>query len=267
MRGVRRTAVFAAPLAVMLILGASAANAATLVFNGTLIGANEVPPNASTGIGTAIVSWDTTTNLMTVNMSFAGLASTTTVSHIHCCTPPGAIEIPATTVPTFPGFPVGVTTGTYLMTFDMTLASSYNPAFITAHGGTVSGAMAALLAGLQAGQAYLNIHTSLFPNGEIRSQLQTPTAVQLTRFTATRSGRDVRLRWRTRSEAAMLAFNVYRGAASHRTRVTHRPIFAAGRVAGATYSWVDHRRRGSSYWLQIVGTDGTKSWYGPVRAA
>ena len=78
----------------------------------------------------------------------------------------------ATAVPTFPGFPLGVTTGTYLQTFDLTLASTYNPAFITAHGGTVAGAQAAFIAGLLSGQAYLNIHTSQFPGGEIRGQLQ-----------------------------------------------------------------------------------------------
>ena len=77
----------------------------------------------------------------------------------------------ATAVPTFPGFPLGVTTGTYLQTFDLTVASTYNPAFITAHGGTVSGAMAAFIAGLTSGQTYLNIHTSQFPGGEIRGQL------------------------------------------------------------------------------------------------
>lgn len=77
----------------------------------------------------------------------------------------------ATTVPTFPGFPLGVTTGTYLMTFDLTLASTYNPAFITAHGGTVAGAQAAFIAGLLSGQTYLNIHTTQFPGGEIRGQL------------------------------------------------------------------------------------------------
>ena len=78
----------------------------------------------------------------------------------------------ATVVPTFPGFPLGVTTGTYLQTFDLTLASSYNPAFITAHGGTVAGAQAAFIAGLLSGQTYLNIHTVQFPGGEIRGQLQ-----------------------------------------------------------------------------------------------
>jgi hypothetical protein len=52
--------------------------------------------------------------------------------------------------------------------------ATYNPAFVTAHGGTVAGAEAALLAGLQNSESYLNVHTTLFPNGEIRGILATP---------------------------------------------------------------------------------------------
>src|SRR5919109_100335 len=159
-------------LVVMLLLGSAVAKADQLAFTATLTGSQEVPPSGSAGIGSGLVTLDTVTNLLTVNISFAGLGSPTTASHIHCCTPPGANAIVATAVPTFPGFPLGVTTGTYLMTFDLTLASTYNPAFITAHGGTVAGAQAAFIAGLTSGQTYLNIHTSQFPGGEIRGQLQ-----------------------------------------------------------------------------------------------
>jgi hypothetical protein len=159
-------------LVVTLLLFTGAAKADVVVLTATLTGAQEVPPSGSPGIGSALVTVDTVTNLMTVNVSFAGLLSPTVASHIHCCTAPGTNAMVATAVPTFPGFPLGVTTGTYLMTFDLTLASTYNPAFITAHGGTVAGAQAAFLAGLASGQTYLNIHTSQFPGGEIRGQLQ-----------------------------------------------------------------------------------------------
>jgi len=59
----------------------------------------------------------------------------------------------------------------------MTQAGSWNPAFITATGGTPAGAEAALLAGLAAGQAYLNIHTVNNPGGEIRGFLTPATGV------------------------------------------------------------------------------------------
>lgn len=159
-------------LIVMVGMLFGVAKADQIAFVATLTGSHEVPPNASPGIGSALVTLDTVTNMMTVNVSFAGLLSPTIASHIHCCTPPGANAMVATAVPTFPNFPPGVMTGTYLQTFDLTLASTYNPAFITAHGGTVAGAQAAFIAGLMNGQTYLNIHTSQFPGGEIRGQLQ-----------------------------------------------------------------------------------------------
>ncbi len=169
-------------LALMLAIAAFSgiARADQLAFTASLTGSQEVPPSGSPGIGTALVTVDTTTHIMTVNVAFSGLFSTTagnlpsgtTAAHIHCCVPPGANAGVATAVPTFPGFPLGVTSGTYLQTFDLTLASTYNPAFITAHGGSVAGAEAAFIAGLLSGQTYFNIHTNAFPGGEIRGQLQ-----------------------------------------------------------------------------------------------
>jgi hypothetical protein len=100
-------------------------------------------------------------------------SANTTASHIHCCvTPPGNAGV-ATATPTFPGLPFGVTAGTYSQTFDVTAAGSCNSAFVTANGG-VPGAETALPAGLRAGQAYLNIHTTAHPGGEIRGFLQEP---------------------------------------------------------------------------------------------
>ena len=57
-------------------------------------------------------------------------------------------------------------------TFDLTFASSWNPAFITANGGTTASAEAALFAGMIQGRAYLNIHSTVFHGGEIRGFLK-----------------------------------------------------------------------------------------------
>lgn len=156
-----------------MVLGAfsAPAKADTLVFIATLTGGQEVPAVPSPGIGFATITFDTVAHTLTVSVTFSDLVSPTTVAHIHCCTPPGTNVGVATPVPTFPGFPAGVQSGTYNATFDLTLASSFNPAFITAQGGTVFGAEAALLAGLLNGLAYFNIHTQMFPGGEIRGQL------------------------------------------------------------------------------------------------
>ena len=158
-----------------LILGAALcalatqASAAILIFDAAL-GNFESPPTGSPGTGFAQVTIDTAANTMDVMVTFSGLTSGTTASHIHCCIAPGGNTGVATTLPSFTGFPSGVTSGTYDHTFDMSLATSYNPIFVTANG-SVASAEAALLGGLSAGDAYLNIHTTAFPNGEIRGFL------------------------------------------------------------------------------------------------
>jgi len=155
---------------VCLMSLSTAAQASPLTFTAVLTGLNENPSNLSPGIGFATVTIDPATHLMSLNVTFSGLTGTTLASHIHCCTAaPGNVGV-ATTTPTFAGFPLGVTAGTYLNTLDMTLASSYNPAFVTANGG-LAGAEAALFAGIIGGTSYLNIHTSTFGGGEIRGFL------------------------------------------------------------------------------------------------
>jgi hypothetical protein len=147
---------------------------ALIEYTTSLSGANEPPtPNSSPGMGSAAVFLNDTAQTLEVKVSFSGLLGTTTASHIHAPTSgpfTGAAGV-ATTVPTFPNFPLGVTFGTYDQTFDLTLTSSYNPAFVTAHGGTAAGAEAALVAALNADESYLNIHTTMFPGGEISGYL------------------------------------------------------------------------------------------------
>jgi CHRD domain/PEP-CTERM motif len=157
-----------------LAFQAPAANAIPMTFVANLTGGDENPPTPSPGTGAAVVVIDPALSTLHVDVTFGGLLSPTTASHIHCCEPsPGMNinEMVATTTPTFPNFPLGVTSGTYDMGFDLTLASSYNPAFITAQGGTVAGAEAALIAGIENDETYLNIHTMMFPGGEIRGAL------------------------------------------------------------------------------------------------
>ena len=152
-------------------LAAVPASAAIHVFKTGLQGTAEVPPNASPGIGGARVILDDVSNRMRVEASFSGLTAPTTVAHIHCCTPPGANAGVATAVPSFPGFPAGVTSGSYNRLFDLNLASSFNPTFVTNNGGTVASARTVFLTAMFAGNTYFNVHTSAFPGGEIRGNL------------------------------------------------------------------------------------------------
>jgi len=157
----------------LLVLGSSFAHAAVITYKASLSGPNESPPNASPGTGTGQVDVNTTTHQMHVFAVFSGLTGNTTASHIHAPTlvaGTGTAGV-ATTTPTFAGFPLGVKAGVYDVILDLTLASSYNPSYVTANGGTTAGAEAALLAALAANKAYLNIHSSTFGGGEIRGFL------------------------------------------------------------------------------------------------
>ncbi len=176
---------------VALALAPAPARAAQFYYNATLSGANESPPVASGGYGTAEVDIDDAANTMRVRITFANLTGSTTASHIHAPTATaytGTAGV-ATPTPTFPGFPLGVTAGQYDQTFDMTLTSSYSSTFLSNNGGTAASAEAALFADIAAGKAYVNVHTTVFTGGEIRGFLYPfdPTPTRNTTWGAIKS--------------------------------------------------------------------------------
>lgn len=153
-------------IATSLSLFSSLASATIITYSAALA------PEAvlASGSGTVSLAFDDSTNHLSIAASFSGLSGVTTVAHIHCCTAApltGAVGV-AVTPGTLPGFPAGVSTGSYSTVVDLDLTTSFTSAFLTAGGGTVAGARTALLAGLDAGKAYFNIHTSTFGGGEIR---------------------------------------------------------------------------------------------------
>lgn len=155
--------------AIGLFLG-SAAFAGPITYTAVLNGPNE--PTSSLGTGFASVTVDQVAQTMLIQISFTGLTTPDTASHIHCCTAvagAGTAGV-ATVTPTFTGFPSNVTAGTYTHTFLLNDAGTYNTAFVTAQG-SLANAETALLAGIASGNAYVNIHTTQFPGGEIRGFL------------------------------------------------------------------------------------------------
>jgi hypothetical protein len=128
----------------------------------------------SAGTGYAVALFDTLTNIITYNVAFSGLGTGVTIAHVHCCTPnPGVGNVGvASPTPSFPGFPTGVTSGSYMMSFDLDNAPSWNGAFITNNGGSTASAIPVLLSGLATGRAYFNIHTQQFGGGEVRAVMR-----------------------------------------------------------------------------------------------
>jgi hypothetical protein len=163
-----------------LILPVPASHADIITLSGNLTEALEVPPTGSSGTGQATVTLDTILHTMRVQASFSGLGSNTTAAHIHCCLASpfltGVNEMVATTTPSFPGFPLGVTFGTFDNTFDLTLPTTYNLTNPDL-GGSVATAEPIFVAALLAGETYFNIHTTAFPGGEIRGFLAIPGPV------------------------------------------------------------------------------------------
>jgi hypothetical protein len=166
---------FASTLATSLLLCACALNAQGTIFSYrvSLDGPSEVPVNASPGFGLGEVDYNSTLHTLFVGFYFSNLLGTTTASHIHAATasPFTGTAGVATTTPTFAGFPLGVNGGVYTNTLDLTLASSWNSAFVSANGGTFASAEAALATAMASGESYLNVHSSFAQGGEIRGFL------------------------------------------------------------------------------------------------
>ncbi len=164
------------PIVAVALMLAANATATPIEFVANLSGAKEVPPNASPGTGSVTAIFDFAAHTLDLHVTFSGLTSGTTAAHIHAPTPVrfGGKAGVATQVPFFDGFPIGVTSGIYDHSFDISLASFYNPDFIAAHNGSVADAEAAFASAVIDGRAYFNIHTDNFPSGEIRGFLNVP---------------------------------------------------------------------------------------------
>jgi Cu/Zn superoxide dismutase len=107
--------------------------------------AAEVPPNASPAQGIAVFDLDTTANTLNYEIRYGNLTSAEIAAHIHGFAPPG----------TNAGVLVGLA----------------GPSPKIGVWNYAEGQEADLVAGL----AYVNIHTSNFPGGEIRGQIVGPS--------------------------------------------------------------------------------------------
>jgi len=131
-------------LALAMTLGhAGNVRAETLTYKVALKSASEVPPNASSGSGTADVTYDTQSKKLSWKVSYSGLTGPATAAHFH-----GPAE---------PGKNAGV------------MIPIQNIAMSPAEGSaTLTDAQAA---DLTAGRLYVNVHTAANPGGEIRGQV------------------------------------------------------------------------------------------------
>lgn len=163
-----------------LLLSLSATSHAELIRYQTIL-SPEAPGASGTGFATA--DYDSIAHTLAISALWSGLSGTTSVAHIHCCTaaPNSGTAGVAVTPGTLPGFPTGLTSGSYSIVLDLLAAATYTTGFVNGFaGGVVADAEEALIAGFNAHSAYLNIHTSAFPSGEIRGFLAVPEPAGLT---------------------------------------------------------------------------------------
>lgn len=141
-------------LAALVVLAAgSAISAQTIQYPFDLSGVNEVPANASPGFGSAIITLNTVTGGWTLTGNYSGMVGSVVAAHIHAA-------------------PVGAN-GSVLFALTQTGGTS----------GTLSGSGTFSSAQIQLALTnglYVNVHSTVFPGGEIRGQLiPTPGAASV----------------------------------------------------------------------------------------
>jgi len=157
-------------------------------FNLNLSGLQEVPPNSSPATGNIVGTYDDVAKIITFNVSWTGFVGFTTAAHFHGPAAPG---VNAGVIIGFTGFPVGVQNGVYANAFPVTPAQEVM-----------------LLGGL----VYCNLHSTVFPGGEIRCQmiLDAPLPVELSSFASVINRNNVTLNWSTASELNNSGFDIER---------------------------------------------------------
>jgi uncharacterized repeat protein (TIGR01451 family) len=122
------------------------------LFVASLTGTQEVPPTGSSGTGTATVLLSPDEQSARVSLNFSGLSSGQTTAHIH------GPAMPGVTAPVLFPLPNGNISDLQIL---------LTPTDVT---------------NLKNGLLYINVHSSNFPNGEIRGQFQSVAAASSFQF-------------------------------------------------------------------------------------
>jgi CHRD domain len=131
------------------VVWAGLAQASPLSFTVPLTGAEQVPPNETTGKGSAAITYDPTTRVVTWTITYSGLSGPATMAHFHGPADKGK------------NAPVVIW-----------LSTKGSPAESPFKGeATLTPEQAQ---DFTAGKWYVNVHTQANPGGEIRGQVVPP---------------------------------------------------------------------------------------------
>jgi hypothetical protein len=206
----------------------------------------EVPTNASTGTGTAFVLNDKGGAALYVTGSFTGLAANATNGHIHkaAAGANGAVVVPFTIV-------TGATSGVFSAAANMSTQQQSD---------------------LDNGLYYVNVHSSLYPGGEIRGQIFTngyvALPVKLISFNGFKNRQNVSLRWETANQVNLKQFAVEELNPAANAWVKKSVVSANTASLGQLYTTEDVPAFGGEmvyYRLKMEDIDGHVSYSSIVR--
>lgn len=142
-------------LAIACTLAFAAAAQAQTTYVGVLTGGTEVPPVITAATGNATVVLNAAQTQLSISVQFQNLTGTYSASHIHGPAPAGTN---AGVKWGFVGAPAG-------WVFSNANKDGVLTNFIAA------GITATDVANLNSGNFYVNVHSTVFPGGELRAQL------------------------------------------------------------------------------------------------
>ncbi|MDQ3021910.1 MAG: CHRD domain-containing protein [Bacteroidota bacterium] len=222
------TLVFRIFLGLVLIFMVQKDSSATIyIINNVLNGQQESPPVTTSGTGTIVGTYNSTTRVISFTITFSGLIGITSAGHFHGPANPGSN---AGVIIGYGGFPPNVSSGSYSNTYTLTVAQDTM---------------------LLNGRVYSNVHTNFRPGGEIRGQIL-PYTLDLTTliegFYNDASNTMVR---------DTVTVNL-------RSATTPFPLVASSKVYLSTsgtgsLSYPD-ASNGASYYLQILHRNGLETW-------
>lgn len=156
-----RTLLSACAVALAFLLPASA-SAQSVTMTATLSGGEENPAVLTGAVGTAEIAIDPGSRELTVSLRLFNLPTGTTAGHIHA----GPRGVNGPVIIDFP-IPAG-------RTGDLSLDFRVGPGQLRTRPELGINSMEDALQTIVGGGAYVNIHSTAFPGGEIRGQLRSP---------------------------------------------------------------------------------------------
>jgi len=143
----------------VLLVSAAQAQAEIISFTATLNGGNEVPPVVTGAAGTATITYDTVTGILTYRVEVYNMPTGTTAGHFHV----GAVGVAGPTVINF--------TVQANISNDFAIAGTATSTNLNVRAAQGINSWDDLIQALLLNNLYINVHSTANPGGELRGQV------------------------------------------------------------------------------------------------